>query len=517
MQREVMAVEVRKAILVGKIDFYDAYKEWRNRARKYRPQTVVRIAMQFLGEPTASKFEDLQRAPWQVLLLVKWICQDKLANDLSGEDIPQAAFNDLRQKLWELPERVNLGIRDTLPGQLFFRQLIHPQIGFQRHLSRGFVREAALLAQQSEKHPLRSLFEAKVGISVLDFLDISTATYAAILDGKRKLDIGWFFPLRNVYGDSAIDAFISCISRTYPQAVEFCRALPRADTKVASEFYEFPVFSRYPFLRTGNMLECWHPAVFYRGIEGLVHSILSEEGKNYIDCFSKLFEVHVVTEAQKLGVPFLDEAALRTLVPSEIKVPDGLLSFPNCNIFIESKAGLFDESVMTVGHSEIFANKTKALRTAIKQGMSASAGLRSEKRAPSQVLDANRDYLLIVTNKELSAGRGTALLSMYPPDTFNNHTSELTQFLPLSNIYVLSIEDFERLISGVSSTEFSMPSFLDNSVEADKNADSAVHFFEQHLDRLKVPRKYSELVENALSDITTRLGRALEQQPAIEP
>lgn len=499
--------------LTIKIAFNDAYKEWRNCARKYRPQSVVSTAIKSLCEPTANELDDLQRAPWQVLLLVKWVCQDKSASDCSGKEITTTAFDVLRQRLWNLPERVSLGTRDTLPGKLFFRQLINPQIGFQRRLSPGFVREAALLAQQPTDHPLRSLFETKVGISISDFLDIAMATYAAIMDGKRQLDVGWFDPLRNMYGDSAIDAFISCISRTYPQLIDFCRALPGKDIKVSSELYEFPVLSRYPFLRTGNTLECWHPAVFYRGLEGFVHSVLSEEGKSYIDCFSKLFEAHVVAEAKKLGVSFFDEAALIRFVSPETKVPDVLLSFPNCNIFIESKAGLFDESVMTVGHSEIFSNKTKALRTAVKQGWSASAGLRSERRAPTQVLNANRDYLLIVTNKELSASGGSALASMYPPDTFTCPSPECAQFLPLSNIYVLSIEDFERLISGISSTEFALPSFLDDCVEANQKADTSVHFFEQHLDRWKLPRVYSELVENALKDITVRLGRAFERHP----
>lgn len=467
--------------------------------------------MRYLNEPTANRLEDVRRAPWQVLLLVKWICQDKLASDRTGEDITPAAFNDLRQRLWDFPERVSLGTRDTLPGQLFFRQLLHGQIGFQRHHSAGIVREAALLAQQLANHPLRSLFETKVGLSVLDFLDLAIATYAAIMDGKRQLDTGWFEPLRSVYQGSAIDAFISCISRTYPELVTFCRALPGSEIKVASELYEFPALSRYPFLRTGNTLECWHPAVFYRGLEGFVHSVLSEEGQCYIDRFSKLFEGHVVREAQRLGVPFLDETALRSFVPTETKATDGLLSFPGCNIFIESKAGLFDESVMTVGHSEMFAHKTKALRTAVMQGWSASVGLRAERRAPTQVVGANRDYLLIVTNKELSASRGTALASMYPPGTLDRPNPEFTRFLPLSNIYVLSIEDFERLVAGASTTGFALPSILDDCVEADQKAETSVHFFEQHLNRLKVPRGYSQLVENALNDATLRLGRAFER------
>ncbi len=440
------------------------------------------------------------------MLLVKWVCQDEFSDRNTDEHITYDAFHDLRQKLWEFPNKISVGTRDTLPGQLFFRRLINPQIGFQRPSSPGFVREAALLAQQQPDHPLRRLFEKKVGVGILDFLDLTFATYAAILDGKRQFDFRWFEPLQTLYSESTIRMFVSSISRTFPELVTFCRTLPDSKFKVASEFYEFPVVSRYPFLRTGDSIECWHPAVFYRGMENFVHSVLSEEGQDYMDRFSKLFEQHVIEEARKLGAPFLDEKTLRKFVIAGTKVPDGLLSFPDCNVFIESKAGLFDKSVMTVGHSIMFSHKTKALRTAVAQAWATSVSLRKERRAPSNVFNAERDYLLIVTNKELSASRGPGLASMYPPGTLTYPNSESGQFLPLDHIYVLSIDDFERLMAGA--LEFDLPSFLRECVEADRRSETSVHFFEQHLNRRKVPWQFSKLVATAIDDVSSRLARA---------
>ncbi len=373
------------------------------------------------------------------------------------------------------------------------------------------MREAAILAKQPPSHPLRTLFAKNVGIDVPDFMDLAFVTYTAMTEGKQRIDLGWFQPLRAAYSGPVVDAFVACVSRTFPELVAFCRALPGSRLKVASEYFEFPVLSRYPFLRTGNVIECWHPFVFYRGVESFVHSVLSEEGQDYMDRFGKLFEQHVVLEAQQLEAPFIDEKTLRSYVPTETRVPDGLLSFPNCNIFIESKAGLFDESVMTVGHNEIFAHKTKALRTAISQAWATSASLRSEKRAPPNVLNAKKDYLLIVTNRELSASGGTALAAMYPSGTLEPPNPESSRFLPLDRIYVLSIEDFERLMSGASTMNVSLPSFLEECVEADQKAETSVHFFEQHLDRKGVPRQFSGLVVGALHDVKARLTESLDE------
>ena len=146
------------------------------------------------------------------------------------------------------------------------------------------------------------------------------------------------------YTSEVISSFQRSVARTFPELVAFCRSLPDARRKVASERFEFPILSRYPFFRSGNVMICWHPMVFYRGLESFVHSVLSEEGQEYMKRFSRLFERHVVAEAGNVPARFVDEDALREFIAADTQVPDGLLSFPGCNVFIESKAGLYHES-----------------------------------------------------------------------------------------------------------------------------------------------------------------------------
>ena len=104
----------------------------------------------------------------------------------------------------------------------------------------------------------------------------------------------------------------------------------------------------------------WHPMVFYRGLESFVHSVLSKEGHEYMQRFSRLFEQHVVTEAKTVPARFVDEDALREFIEADTQVPDGLLSFPGCNVFIEAKAGLYHESVMTVGNRDVFRSQDES-------------------------------------------------------------------------------------------------------------------------------------------------------------
>ena len=66
------------------------------------------------------------------------------------------------------------------------------------------------------------------------------------------------------------------------------------------------------------------------------------------------------------------------------------------------------------------------------------------------MLDADTDYLLIVTNKELGASKGTALASMYPEGTLDYPNAEAEGLLPRKRLYVLAIDDFERLTNAAA-------------------------------------------------------------------
>jgi hypothetical protein len=377
-------------------------------------------------------------------------------------------------------------------------------------VSSGFIREAALLGGLAQSDVLRVLFHEKTGLDVVDFVDLTYSTYVAILNDEFTFGTGWFQPLRSSYGNACVDAFINSVARTYEELTIFCRALPDAREHRTSELYEFPLIKRFPLLRTGNVLQSWHPMVFYRGMEGFVHSVMSEAGAEYIERFSKVFEAHVVGEVKRTGLEYFDEKQLKGFVDGNLQVPDALISFPEANIFVESKAGLFDESVIVVGQSEILASKTRALSKAIGQGWSASVGLRDTRRAPQQVLDAPIDYLLVVTNKELSASRGTTLRDMYPAGRLDYPNAQAEKYLPLQRVYFLSIEDFERLMQATSEKSVVLPVFLERCVKADGDPHTAVYYFDQHLEREQVPRELSPVVTTMREASERRLHEALD-------
>ena len=218
------------------MEYFSAYKTIRNKLRRFAPRSVVECALNVLWTPHENKLKMLEQAPWQALLLVKWALIDRQASDRTGQQLSQEKFYVVRQELWAFPEKVQRAGGE--PIELFMRQLTYQQIEFQRSETPIFARQPALLGALDQSHPLRRMFFEKAGLDVLDFLDLSLATYSAIVSGKRYIPFGWFDPLRKRYG-TAIDAYIRAVSLNYVELLEFLRGQPDSNQRWASEFFEF--------------------------------------------------------------------------------------------------------------------------------------------------------------------------------------------------------------------------------------------------------------------------------------
>ena len=488
------------------MDYFTAYKEIRNRLRKFKPSSVLSRALEVLWQPAPSTLEGLQRAPWHVLLLVKWALLDCEASDDRGRKLPINVFDDIRQQLWSFPNRVDMVRKGAMPARLFIRRMLFQQVEFQRRVTPSFVRQPTLLANLPSDHSLRSLFRDKAGLDVLDFLDLGLAAHGPILEGKAQLARGWFEPLRPGYGDDKINAFLRCASLDYPGLTGFVRGLPDAGARKASEYFHFTPLKRFPLLRTSGTYQCWHPMVFLRGMEEFAHLVMSDAGWEYVDRFSKVFEKHIVAEIARTGRHHYDEDALQRIFGTELELPDAVIPMGAFNIIVEAKAGLFDDSLMAIADPEIFRHKTKSLAKAIQQGWSASVAFRSA-GAPADLKTSTEDYLFVVTNKPLNVGSGSDLKAIYPEGQLEYPSAEVKALLPLERVYFVSVDEFERLVASTADATLLLQ-FLRDCVRLDANPATGKMFFEDHL-RTFAGQKQSAFLTNALEEAEGRVARAL--------
>ena len=93
--------------LIGRLharppDDQEAYNFILREMRRYNGASIVEAALRILWTKYATKVDELQMAPWHILLLVKWALKDPHISLRTGPQISAEAFDNIRQRVLDL-------------------------------------------------------------------------------------------------------------------------------------------------------------------------------------------------------------------------------------------------------------------------------------------------------------------------------------------------------------------------------------------------------------------------------
>lgn len=427
--------------------------------------------------------------------------------------IPGSVFDQLRQELWDIQGAAsNCGALINIFTIL--RSRVHVQVQFQKKESWAFIRWPALIARLEPNHLTRQQFRQVMLMEPETFIDLCWAAYAAVNDGKSLIALSFFETLRPHYGQS-IDLFLSLFVRDISTLRNELQLPAARSVSGRIELFEFPYLQRFPFLRLQNgQLACWHPLVFARGMEDAIHLRLSELGQSYTDPFSKVFESYVLENLSSTGLEFTDESQFKAIAGKQSFAVEAIVQCNGCNVFIEAKMSLFWDHVLLEDDPVTVFNKTKRVREAINQAWRTSALLRSGSITIDDCAKMPEDFLLVVTSRQLNIGGGEMLMRIYPEKAFENiypenKTIPVTEcdkkYLPLANIFVLSIEDFEQLSNCIAAGEVELEQLLRKAASLNRDLQTSAMYFSDFLKNNKKTRRFSKLIEDASTVSEARL------------
>jgi hypothetical protein len=474
----------------------------------------VEAALRLLWAPSPDKLHGIRMAPWHVMLLVKWALRDPHVQLSIGPAITSSQFDDLRQRLWDLVgEEHQRHPPDNLA--LMLRTLFQ-QIEWQRAAGRGFLRWPALIARQDRNHPSHRQFVTQLGMSPEHLMDLSYGVYAAVLAHSSAVPKGWLETVRHAYGGS-VDAFWALFARDLPSLREQLRNEDNGRPNLKQELASFPYLKRYPLLSgQDGTYHCWHPLVFARGLEDAVHLRLSELQDEYTKPFSRVFEQYVVELAKAMRPDALsDREYLEAIGGGDNSNVEAIASLGDCNVFVEAKMALFADELMVTDSEWQVYTKTKPLRKAIEQAWKVGKAVRSLPIALPRFSDAQEDFLLVVTSRDLHVGGGEKLRSFYRPGRLDYPDADAQRNLPLHNVFVLSIESFERLSVAVAAGRVDLPALLKEAAIKCQDHSTARPFFEEYFRSQVSDWGLSPLLERASDDSESRLANCFAARSPI--
>ena len=480
-------------------NYTDMVKRLRRRLRPYSVHAIIDACIEVLDKWRGRGLDELKSAPWLTLLIVKLVLEDKSISLRGTQPCPTDLIDEIRNDLWNTPGAHE---HEGSPSiYLMIRSLVHTQLLFQQAESFAFLRWPALISRLPPEHALRGQFEAEFGCDPDTFIGVVFAVYSAVMQGNTFIAFNYLEPLRPLYG-SAIDRFLDRFAKDATDLRQLLveqlhrriyvevngRKTLRQDAAVRpeSERIEFPWVSRFPFFRhPSGRLAVWHRLVFARGMEDGVHNVLSSLGQAYTDPFSKIFEDYVVELVRNSGMDFVSEDEIKGGIASRPAV-EALVHADRCNVFIESKMSLFPDRVLISDRRPEIFMKMRRIREGMVQGWRVGEMLRDGTVHVDGASNAEQDFLIIVTSRQLNVCSGEHFKRMFgddviarinPESNFVGPTALQLDRLPLNNIFVLSIEEFEHLTSAIAEGSVDLISLL--RAAALDNADpvtSSMHF-----------------------------------------
>ena len=502
-----LAYRLSASIPKPKVGIEEGYKAIRNRLRRYSATSIVDLALHMLWNPPGDPLKELQSAPWLTLLIVKWALQDNGVAMRIGPRIPPQEMDLIRQQLWDLPGNTHDANEDRNVF-LMLRALFNVQWEFQRNGSWGFLRWPALYARLHRKHKCRQQFRVAFGMEPNAFLDLTFGLYAAVLGGDMPFNGDWLSPWRSTYGQD-VDRIYGIFVRDLISLRTELQKEPAERIRGKHELSEFPYLKRFPLVRLRDgRLHCWHRLVFARGVEEVVHLRLSEQfGEEYTRSFSRIFESYVTELASDTGKPHMTEAAYKDIVGGDAPAVEVIFEGADCNIFVEAKMSFFADDVLLPDNEKVMFYKTKRVRDGISQGWRVGKVIR-EHSAFGARFDKAQDFLLVVTSRELIIGGGQMLQSLYSPGTFDYPDEEAAKRLPLCNVFVVSIEDFEHTMGCVKAGEVDLSALLKEAAAANQRGDTARMFFADFLSKYTKVWSLSPVLMQARRDAEMRMVAA---------
>jgi hypothetical protein len=346
-------------------------------------------------------------------------------------------FDFLAQSIWDAAGSLIQPTRQSI----FMRRMAFQQFWYQRPFDVAAIpRQALLFAEIMVDERVVREFVAAIGIEPRDF--VRQLARMACQIGEH-LDFPALVQLRPE--PRADDA------RDWPLVTQFLvvdlKELHRRTVLLAKyatppevELCEQTPLIRTPFLRTPRGDECIHHKILFQSVATALYDLLRDRGaEEFMRSFGPAFETYVARILKEIQYEIIDEYHLKELLHGGGKCVDFAVVSREMVLLVDSKGieGHYDE--LYHNHSEVL---TKKLRTtalhAVDQAIDTVRRLPDSLRRPLMVF-------VCVTYKQLNIGDGNALRDLTFETEEWNAPRWQDESLPPSNMFTISISEFESL------------------------------------------------------------------------
>ena len=443
-------------------DSYRIFKNIRNRIRKLNPGQLLEALVRLLNHPDAADMERQRLYEvWHLLLLVKWTILYGSSKDTRHlKPATDYEVNELMNRMKNLGDHVR-ELNSKSDVFLWMRSLAFQQLWVQRkeYISFDVARQFLLFGKLDKNHAFQEWFKVATGVAMLDFLELSWGLFARVLGDKQwSLSEGYFSTIADKYESNTVSHFLHAFSQTVLGARAWLQRydaeVPNSVRAIQYEYFAQTPFARYPLVRHYGNYYVISSDLLLNCLTELVYDLLKRDyGGEFMNRFGRMFEELVGESLQAVVEGFLTESDLKRHFknrPNQ-QLVDFIVIDGECNIFIEAKAVTMSLKGMVSDQPGTVRAQTKSILQGIEQAYAVADSLPKGEEVCGLRMGNRDNYLIIVTFKDLFLGNGQLYRDHIAQAEIDRLISKYggDELIPLSNVFIVSIDDFDTLLGSV--------------------------------------------------------------------
>ncbi len=495
--------------------YYSEYKKIRNKFRKYDPLHIITECIIYINKPSKDKIDQLQKQPWLVLLLIKWIIIDDEFHIPGRKKIDKSKLQELLHLMY------HLGDSARHPQQydntrLFLRNISYQQFIFQQEYSLGHLaRQLLLFSHLPENSLIKLKFKDITGIGIKNFLELSIMVLANfIIEEKLTVSEEWFVNVYKTYPKDQVNKFLDSISKPIQSLRKWLKDNDK-NRRLSYEFYEQTPFLKFPLIKTGREYICVHPNILSNCFEHFIYDRLRMwDAKKFMYEFGKVFERYVEKAIKYTGLSYQNENQIKQeLGKNNGNVIDFIVVDDDANIFIDAKAVEMHSSGKVAHRPEIVNNTTKnSVIKAIKQAHDVLKKLQTTITNSSNLKNRDKNYLVVVTFKELYLGNGRQFYETIAKETIDEIYNEYSedQKISLDNMYFITIDEFDVFVELIKSGKIGFVEGLEKAKADDQKPETRNFDFTLHMRSWKLGTNIPQYLYDESDQMFDRLEIAFK-------
>lgn len=492
--------------------YFSAYKGVRNKFRNYDSLALIDGCIRYLHHPTPDQLQQLQKQPWLVLLLIKWILIDE-QSFFHGKKFPTD------HEIHELLQLVHdLGSSIRLPSQfdhhvLFFRSIAYQQFIYQREFALSYLsRQIALFSELESNHLIQTQFRQITGLDIGRFLELSFVLLVRFLgQTNHSISVDWFNSVESGYTPQEIQSFLSALSKPLDE-IRSILVAQNNGRRPASEYYEQTPFIEYPLIKAGTEYICIDHNILYRRLEHFIYDKLrSWDAGKFMDKFGRIFESHVGRAIQHTGLPFSSEDYLRKIWGHNDSLIDFVITDGEANVFVDAKAVEMSRRGKVTHLADIVQDITEiSILKAIEQAHDVMTRMRDIIVPNSPLQSKNSNYLIVVTFKELYVGNGRTFYEAIAKNKIDEIYSKYSETIALEDMYFLTIDEFEVFAEAIRNGSIGLVEGIEKAKADDANPLTRKFDFSLHIANWNFKNDIPKYLHDRSDALFNKLERTIQ-------